>query len=352
MGEKVSFKWEDFQNIVTKSFTSLRNEEDFFDVTLVTDDQVQISAHKLILSSSSSFMKSILRRNKHQHPLVYLSGVNSSELLSVIEFIYNGQVAVEKQHLESFLRVSEKLKIVGIVKNDNADKNVENSRAAAGVPKSEMDFFQFDPNQFGHSNRPAPPFPPQPPVTRPAAQFGSMQDNRIFLMKGATVFPPVQNGFGGSPQSSAALVAPDTRPVIPSVTLNENLRDTATPTKSDKDKTEDAKTPGAKKDDERSKSPSVNEVQVTKYIQTIKDIELVDKKLAEFSTKSADGMFTCKICQKTSTNKSNHFFHIETHMDGLFFQCELCNKTTKTRNAMKKHYHFHHKKAPFTFATF
>ena len=159
MGEKVSFKWEDFQNIVTKSFTSLRNEEDFFDVTLVTDDQVQISAHKLILSSSSSFMKSILRRNKHQHPLVYLSGVNSGELLSVIEFIYNGQVAVEKQHLENFLRVSEKLKIVGVVKNDNADKNVENNKPPK-PSSSEMDFFQFDPNQFGHSNRPAPPFPP------------------------------------------------------------------------------------------------------------------------------------------------------------------------------------------------
>ena len=117
--EKFCLRWNDFESNISVAFRELREEKDFFDVTLVTDDQVQISAHKLILSSSSSFLKSILRRNKHQHPLVYLSGVNSAELLNVVEFIYNGQVAVDKEHLETFLRVGEKLKITGIVKNDN-----------------------------------------------------------------------------------------------------------------------------------------------------------------------------------------------------------------------------------------
>ena len=40
--EKFAIKWEDFQATVSQSFGLLRQEEDFFDVTLVSDDEVQI----------------------------------------------------------------------------------------------------------------------------------------------------------------------------------------------------------------------------------------------------------------------------------------------------------------------
>ena len=47
MTEKFCLKWNDFQSNVAKSFSKLRNEDDFFDVTLVSDDKQQVSAHKL-----------------------------------------------------------------------------------------------------------------------------------------------------------------------------------------------------------------------------------------------------------------------------------------------------------------
>ena len=52
--EKFSLKWNDFHSNVSKSFQSLRNKEDFSDVTLVGDDFKQIAAHKIILSSCSA----------------------------------------------------------------------------------------------------------------------------------------------------------------------------------------------------------------------------------------------------------------------------------------------------------
>ncbi len=73
MSEKFSLQWNDFQAVVSQSFSALRQEKDFFDVTLVSDDEVQISAHKLVLSACSAFFKSILKRNSHSHPLLYLS---------------------------------------------------------------------------------------------------------------------------------------------------------------------------------------------------------------------------------------------------------------------------------------
>ena len=111
MSEKFSLKWNDFQSVVSQSFSVLRREEDFFDVTLVSDDEVQISAHKLVLSACSSFFKSILKRNSHSHPLLYLSGVDSKSLGLVLDYIYNGEVQIYQHELDNFLQVSQKLKI-------------------------------------------------------------------------------------------------------------------------------------------------------------------------------------------------------------------------------------------------
>ena len=92
MAEKYFLKWNDFQVNVSSSFKVLRQEKDFFDVTLVGDDERHIAAHKIILSSSSDFFKNILRKISHSNPLIYITGVNSSELKHVLDYIYEGEV--------------------------------------------------------------------------------------------------------------------------------------------------------------------------------------------------------------------------------------------------------------------
>ena len=39
MEEKFSLKWNDFQDNTIKNFSKLRKEDEFFDVTLVSEDQ-------------------------------------------------------------------------------------------------------------------------------------------------------------------------------------------------------------------------------------------------------------------------------------------------------------------------
>ena len=46
--EKFSLKWNDFQKTVSYSFSSFRKEEEFVDVTLVSDDQAFVKGHKLV----------------------------------------------------------------------------------------------------------------------------------------------------------------------------------------------------------------------------------------------------------------------------------------------------------------
>ena len=113
--EKYCLKWNDFQVNVSKTFSSLKKEKDFFDVTLVSDDEEHISAHKVVLSASSEFFKNILKKANHINPMIYLSGVNSKELYSVMDYIYLGEVNLFQNDLNSFLETSQRLKIDGLV---------------------------------------------------------------------------------------------------------------------------------------------------------------------------------------------------------------------------------------------
>ena len=124
MSEKFCLRWNDFQSTVSQSFAVLRKEQDLLDVTLVSDDEVQIPAHKLVLSASSDFFKNILRRNSHSHPLLYLSGVNSKTLGQVLDFIYQGQIKLYHEEINQFMEITQELKIKGLL-TQNDDINYE-----------------------------------------------------------------------------------------------------------------------------------------------------------------------------------------------------------------------------------
>ena len=120
--EKFCLKWNNFQSTVSGSFGSLREEQDFVDVTLVSDDEVQIPAHRLVLSASSSFFKTILKKNIHSHPLIYLSGVTSANLGFILDYIYLGEVQIYQEQLDDFLDIAQKLRIEGLISSDTRNE--------------------------------------------------------------------------------------------------------------------------------------------------------------------------------------------------------------------------------------
>ena len=106
-----------FNLFVSSSFKELRLEKDFFDVTLACEDESQVEAHKVVLSACSTFFRGILRRNNHPHPLLYLKGVKSSELSSILNFMYLGEANIAQDDLTSFLSVAEELRIKGLTES-------------------------------------------------------------------------------------------------------------------------------------------------------------------------------------------------------------------------------------------
>ena len=58
MSEKLCLQQTDFQENIKSAIGNLREDQDFQDVTLVSEDGQQVEAHKVILASSSPFSKS------------------------------------------------------------------------------------------------------------------------------------------------------------------------------------------------------------------------------------------------------------------------------------------------------
>ena len=114
--EKFCLHWNDFAENISSAFRELREQEEFFDLTLACEDE-EIRVHKVILAACSPFFRNILQRHPHQHTLLYLKGVKYSDLQAVITFMYQGEVNVAQEDLSSFLAVAADLKIKGLTEN-------------------------------------------------------------------------------------------------------------------------------------------------------------------------------------------------------------------------------------------
>ena len=135
MSEKLCLQWNDFKENVNTAFGSLREDKDFSDVTLACEDGQQVEAHKVILAASSPFFQNLLKRNKHPHPLIYMRGVQSLDLVAIIDFLYFGEANVCQENLDSFLVIAEELKLKGLTGQKSSVVKEEDIANAEPVDK-------------------------------------------------------------------------------------------------------------------------------------------------------------------------------------------------------------------------
>ncbi|XP_059088943.1 zinc finger and BTB domain-containing protein 14-like isoform X1 [Tigriopus californicus] len=136
--DKFYLRWNDFEANISAAFKELRQDKDFFDVTLTVDDDPNhvLQAHKVILSACSPFFRNVLLRQNaamgvagfsHPHPLVYLRGVSYEDLKHIIDFMYYGEVNVAQDDLQAFLQVAEDLKVKGLTQADSNSSSAPSS---------------------------------------------------------------------------------------------------------------------------------------------------------------------------------------------------------------------------------
>ena len=131
--EKVILSGNEFPSDTVSAFKDMLEDEHFTNVTLVTDGNKRIKAHKIILSSFSPFFKEMLMNNPHPHPLVYLRGVKQEYLQAIINFMYLGQAKIDLHEVNDFLRVASDLQVKGLHSSENSINGQEESATEESI---------------------------------------------------------------------------------------------------------------------------------------------------------------------------------------------------------------------------
>ena len=255
MSEKFSLKWNDYQTNWNKALNQLRTDADLADVTLISDDKVEFSAHRIVLSSCSNMFNFIFKRNKSSNPLLFLGGVNSINLRFILDYIYYGEVNIFQEQLDSFLESAQKLEIEGLIgNNEDCQENVNNEQSLSPELDEEPKIFQ---------------------ATQPS------EKKSLARISDYTASPITRR----QPRDNAVINVGSMTP------------------------------------------------------------EEIETKMRELYEKTDEG-WRCLACDHTNTcsRSSNIRQHVETHLEGLCYTCNLCDKEFRLRDSLKHHKIRTHKK--------
>ncbi|XP_023339235.1 protein tramtrack, beta isoform isoform X13 [Eurytemora carolleeae] len=314
--EKFCLKWNDFESNISLAFREIRDEKDFFDVTLACDDD-QLQAHKVILSACSPFFRNILKRNPHQHPLLYLKGVKYSDLQSVLNFMYHGEVNVAQDELNSFLAVAEELRVKGLTQNNGS----QSAKGREPVSKSPPPIK----SNARPSERDSGP-PPKRPRPTPPTQITPPDDDDIQEVV------PVKS----EPRDSSAVISTPGDMYQPS----SNQQSLALTEEDDYGQDESYDDYGQYGDgsyDGQMMDPSMaGGADGNKELDL--DVEELDALIAANMYRDEVQGWICKFCGKSSKKNSHIIAHIEAkHCRTRGFVCPTCDKVVKTRESLRHH---------------
>ena len=271
--EMCEVKNENFQGTAESMLKRAWEERDFSDVTLVSEDETRIQAHKIVLSSSSSFFSNILKKHSHPNPLIFVKGVSSSLLSSMVAFMYKGQVEVAKENLDKFLEACTDFKIRGL------------------TPETET-FPLLDGNNF---------VPPSPETGSQNIKSSTEQARNKLLEENDSKSDLIRNGG----KQELALVENTDLPIFQSM--------------------------WKKSDYHTSKNPKPNNLSCNMCDYKVHRNDLLK---LHMNSKHNLEKFHCSVqaCGKVYSSKINLKAHIKTNHN-----CEVCDLTFLNRNDLQLH---------------
>ena len=340
MPEKLYLQWNDFKENVNSAFGRLRDDKEFTDVTLAFEDGEQMEAHRVILAISSPLFENILQRSKHPHPLIYLAGFKSEDMMAILDFVYFGEAKVDQENLDSFLTIAEELKLKGITgqTSSGAEKLLNRPQAEQKEPTAQRDVNNDDVFIFSDlykrqrlTNTLETAFPDQI-----GGALQALEDKAKSMMERSKNTIKMEN---------------ESRQNLPFAkcveTVAEKLKPITGQTSSDVEKLLN-KTQAEQKD--VSNAPTTNTREIVSRELAIPDLEETVKSMMEKSDnvliraliqpngkRKQTKAFVCKVCRKEGL--SHHIKdHIEVyHLEGITIPCDNCEKSFSTRHNLRNH---------------
>jgi len=308
--EKFCLRWNDFENNISCAFRELREDKDFFDVTLACEEE-QVLAHKVILSACSPFFRAVLRKNPHSHPLLYLKGVKYKDMQAVLNFMYHGEVNVSQEDLNSFLAVAEELQVKGLTQGQSGKGGGSRETSSKSAPP---------PSSGPRPSSPSLPAKKARPVPAPLAA----EDDEILEVAVPTVkTEPVHlnQQHGGEPEQQQYQAAGALQQLDQQVEYDESGYEDYGGY--DGGTGYETNMMDASATDKGHHAPRMV------FDQHIEKSKLQDGRLC----------YKCNICGKENSQLGHARNHIESvHFPGHFsYNCDQCEKTFKTKNALCTH---------------
>ena len=304
MSQSFSLKSHDHLSNWNNSLYKLRNDKEFSDVTLISEDKVKFSAHKVLLSSCSGMFKFILEGHTNAIPLLYLGGVSSKNLEFILDYIYYGEIKIFQEQLDSFLESAKKLEIDSLMENfeDETMKKYMNQKVPIKYPESEESQTLDDT---------APVIPKREYMNRNDSakiDVSSMTPEEIVEKKkelcisGGGMFSCTECEYVTKERSN----------------MNKHI---------DKHFVgQDLKACGAKID-----------------VSSLTSDEIIEKR--KKLCQRIDGMFSCTECEHVTKFRGNMNKHIEwKHFVGHVYRCNHCNLEFSLQSELNNHKSIEHKK--------
>ena len=109
--EQFNLNWHTYSDHLKEMMVNLMESNETADVTIVCDDKAKFKAHKFVLNACSPVFQSIFNdMPQKENSVIYLRGVLSHEMKSILQFLYFGQATFYHDRMNEFLNFAKTLK--------------------------------------------------------------------------------------------------------------------------------------------------------------------------------------------------------------------------------------------------
>lgn len=274
--------WKSSEENLMSSLSTHATKSIFSDLNLVCKDSERVSAHQVILSSSSPFLKTLLLQHMEnvtgERPTIIIPDVAREDLEALLEFLYQGTLKLGEIQYQKFIHLTKNLGVKNLKKQQKGSVR----KVGKSIKK--------------------PSVKPENMMSLPSTSRDIMKKEEYERIGNNEHFDDSDNIFND-------------------IDEEDHLDDD-----DHVEKSEEKENPG---------------IEVKNESQSKTKLES-DAEKAKIRYKSLFGTFLCPHCAQIFTLKKSLKYHIQNIHEGIRYQCDQCPYQATNKAGLKRHVECHH----------